>query len=169
MGAKQDLGPHMPSVRLSPVASWEAAPFKPCPDRFTANDVQPAANIPRCNGSAASTASRTPQQPEEQHGGPDAEYDGSAAGAAPWPSQQPEEWCGEPDARPDGPVQPTAFVPGRHQLISDERLLRRRPQQAAQEVLCSCARVMEPKVETYLEKTVHACQLGEGMSTFDSV
>lgn len=122
------------------VASWEAAPFKLCSDRFTANDVQPAANIPRCNGSAAGAAPWAPQQPEEQHGGPDAEYDGSAAGAAPWPSQQPEEQYGEPDARPDGPVHSTAFVPGRHRLLFNEGLLGRWPQlvQALQEAPCSC-------------------------------
>lgn len=120
MGANQDLSPQMPSLRLSPVASWEAAPFEPCSDRFTASDVQPAANIPRCHGSAAGTARWAPQQPEEQHGWPDAECDGSAAGTTPRPSQQPEEWYGEPDARPDGPVHSTAFVPGRHQLLSCE-------------------------------------------------
>lgn len=100
-----------------------AAPFQPCSPRFTANDVQPAADLPRCDGGAAGTAPRAAQQPEEQHGGPDAERAGGAAGTAPRAAQQPEEWGGEPDARPDGAVHSTAFIPGRHQLLAAEGVL----------------------------------------------
>lgn len=116
----------MPSLTLSLLRNL--VPFKPCSGRFTASDVQPAANVPRCDGSAAGAAPWAPQQPEEQHGGPDAEYDGGAAGTAPRPSQQPEERDGEPDARPDGAVHSASFVPGRQRLLFDEGLLGTDPQ-----------------------------------------
>lgn len=161
-GPKQDFTSHMPSHRLPTLASCKTAPFKCYSDRFTANDVQPAANVPRCNGSAAGTAPRgAPQQPEEQYGGPDAEYDGSAAGTAPEPPQQPEEQYGEPDARSDGPVHSTAFIPGRHRLLFSEGLLGRGPQLCRPcSALFLCMRDGAKVRHVRLEKIMHVCQLG---------